>query len=217
MIFARDKSEAGNFYNQKTIKYLYNMINNIHEKEPLNLCENINNFFISISADILENPLQSNNIAVENNKIKLTNIENNNEIKLKKCLIDELGLNKFYLHNGYDPNYSYYIDNNLLHITCEIPGTIDLKTFKCHANCENGKCIIKIVGKKINDISKIKKSCNKFFTNREFGNFDLEIVIENVNIDIDKGKIYNKNNGLIEIIYPTKNTTTTIYLNNQIS
>lgn len=213
LIFARDKSEAGNFYNHKTIKYLYYMINNIHEKERLNLCESIKNFFISISADILENPLQPNNIIHENNKIKLTNICNNYEIKLKKFLIDELGLNKFSLHN-YDPNYSYYIDNNYLHIICEIPGTIDLKTFKCHANCENGKCIIKIVGEKINDISESQKNCNKFFSNRDFGNFDLEVVIENVNIDIDKGKIYNKNNGLIEIIYPTKNTTTTIYLNN---
>ena len=211
LIFARDQTEAGNFYNQKTINYLYSMMNNIYEKEPLNLYENIKKFFVDLSSEILENPIEANNIILENNKIKLTNLQNNYEIKLKKCLIDELGLNKFSF-DRYDPNYSYYIDNNNLHIICEIPGTIDLQSFKCSANCENGKCIIKIFGNKINDLSRIRTISNKFFSNRDFGNFYLEIVIENTNIDIDKGKISNKNNGLIEIIYPTKEMSATLYL-----
>ena len=203
LIFARDKSEAGDFYNKKTIEYLYDKMNNVPEKEPLNLYENIKNFFESISGEILENPIQSDNIIVENNTIKLANLPEDYVLKLKKCSIDELGLNKFRL-NGYDPSYSYYIDDKNLHIICEIPGEIEDGSFTSQALCKNGKCYIKISGNKIDDIKDIKNNCEKIFSKREFGNFNLDIAIDNVNVDIENGKVNYKDNGLIEIIYPIK-------------
>ena len=207
LIFAREESEAGNFYNNKTIKHLYNIMNNIKEKEPLNLYKNIKDFFINISSEILENKIEQKDIILEKNKIKLIK----DELILRKCPINELGLNIFSL-SGYEPNYNYYIDQSYLHISCEIPGTIDTKTFKSHANFENGKCVIKIIGKKIDDINDIQKNCNKYFSNREFGEFNLNIEIEDVNIDINKGKIISKNNGLYEIIYPIKEKSVIISL-----
>ena len=211
LIFAREESEAGYFYNNKTIKYLYNMMNNITEKQSLNLYKDIINFFIKMSSYILENKIQSKNIILEDNKIKLVNLQNKDKLKLKKCLVDELGLNIFSL-SGYQPNYNYYIDQSYLHIICEIPGKIDTKTFNCQLNLEDGKCVIKISGNKIDDVNDIQKNCNKYFTNREFGNFNLNIVIEDVNIDIDKGKLISKNNGLFEIIYPVKEKSATIFI-----
>ena len=208
LIFAREESEAGNFYNDKTIDYLYNIMNNITEKEPLNLYKNIKDFFLNISSYILENKIKSKDIILEENKIKL---QIKDELKLRKCSINELGLNIFSL-SGYEPNYTYYIDQSYLHILCEIPGTIDTKTFSSHANFEGGKCVIKITGQKIDDINDIQKNCNKYFTNREFGKFNLNIEIEDVNIDISKGKIINKNNGLYEIIYPIKEKSVIISL-----
>ena len=207
LIFAREESEAGNFYNNKTIKHLYNIMNNIKEKEPLNLYKNIKDFFINISSEILENKIEQKDIILEKNKIKLIK----DELILRKCSINELGLNIFSL-SGYEPNYTYYIDQSYLHILCEIPGTIDTKTFSSHANFEGGKCVIKITGQKIDDINDIQKNCNKYFTNREFGKFNLNIEIEDVNIDISKGKIINKNNGLYEIIYPIKEKSVIISL-----
>ena len=211
LIFARDKSEAGDFYNKKTIEYLYDKMNNVPEKEPLNLYENIKNFFESISGEILENPIQSDYIVVENNTIKLANLPKDYALKLKKCSIDELGLNKFRL-NGYDPSYSYYIDDKNLHIICEIPGKIDKESFSSHAECKNGKCYIKISGNKIDDIKDVKNNCKKIFSKREFGNFNLDIAIDNVNVDICGGKLNYNNNGLIEIIYPIKPLSITIKL-----
>ena len=208
LIFAREKSEAGNFYNQKTIRYLYNVMNTISEKEPLNLYQNIKKFFYELSCEILESPLQSENIILEKNKIKLQNVPNDNELKLKKCLIDELGLNKF-SSNGYDPNYCYYTDQKNLHIICEIPGKIDKKSFQVNSNCENGKCFIKITGTKVDDINKFKENNGKFFSKRDFGNFNLDIVLEDVNIETTSGKMQN-NNGLIEIIYPIKVNSATL-------
>ena len=183
-------------------------MNNISEKEPLNLNENIKNFFYSLSCEILESPLQQDNIIIEKNKIKL-NVSNDNELKLKRCLIDELGLNKF-SSNGYDPNYCYYTEQNYLHIICEIPGTIDKKSFKVNSNCENGKCFIKITGTKVDDTNKFKENSRKFFSKRDFGNFNLDIVLEDVNIEISSGEIKDLKNGLIEVIYPIKGNSSTL-------
>ena len=201
LIFARDKSEAGNFYNQKTIDHLYKIVNTLTEKEPLNLYENIKNFFENISGEILENPIKSDNISIENNIIKLANLPNDYVLKLKKFSVDELGLNQFSL-NGYDPSYNYYIDDKDLHIICEIPGKIEKESFIIHAQYQHGKCFIKINGNKINDIKDIKNKCKTFFSKRDFGNFNLDIIIENVNIDVNNGRVIHRENGLIEIIYP---------------
>ena len=49
-------------------------------------------------------------------------------------------------------------------------------------------------------------------SNREFGNFNLVIIIENVNIDVSRGAIQNKNNGLIEIKYDLKEESSELVL-----
>ena len=204
LIFAREKSPAGNFYNQMSIQHIYDILNTINEKEPLNLIQNIKELFMNISSQILETQINDKDIEFKDDKIKL-NITKNGELKLKKCSINELGFNKF-SSNGFEPKYCCYIDKDMLIIICEISGEISKGSFKVHADCENGKCIIKIEGNKLNDISSIEKDCKIINMQREFGPYNLLITIEDFNIDTKSGKL-EKKDGLIKISYPIKNSS----------
>ena len=205
LIFAREKSEAGNFYNQKTVQHIYNILNTINEKEPLNLEKNIKSLFLNLSTEILETQINEKDIEFKEDKIKLNIIEKNGELKLKKCSIDELGVRNF-RPNGVDPKYCCYVHNGKLNIICEIPGEVNRDSFKVHADCENGKCIIKIKGNKMNDISSIEKDCTMIKMLREFGNYQFEIKVEDYNIETKLGKL-EKKDGLIKISYPIRSSS----------
>ena len=210
LIFAREKSQAGNFYNQMSIKYIYNILNTINEKEPLNLYKNIKDLFVELSNQILETSINVEDIENNENKInlKLDNIKN--ELKLKKCSIDELGINKF-SSNGFEPKYCAYIYKNRLNIVCEVPGIIPEGSFKANANCENGKCIITIEGNKTNEIESIAKECKKIGVNkREFGKFIFTIRIDDVNIDVKSVKKDGQENGLVKFSYQIKENSSTV-------
>ena len=202
LIFARDGSEAGNFYNFQTIEHIYTLINALTKKERLNLYENIKDLLFKLSSQILETPLKEEDIIQEENKIKLKEEKNQTDLKLKKCSIDELGLN-YFSSNGFDPSYCYYIDKNTFNIICEVPGLIDKKNFECVADIQNGICNIKISGTKLNDIENIENSNILAVIKRDFGTFNLNLKIQDANIDIDSGKIINEN-GLIKIKYNLK-------------
>jgi len=205
LIFAREKSEAGNFYNKKTVQHIYNILNTINEKEPLNLEQNIKELFLNLSSEFLETQINEKEIEFKDNKIKLNISEKNGELKLKKCSIDELGVRNF-SSSGVDPKYCCYVHGNKLNIICEIPGEVNKNSFKVHADCENGKCIIKIKGNKMNDISSIEKDCKMIKMSREFGNYQFEITVEDYNIETNSGKL-EKKDGLIKISYPIKSSS----------
>ena len=209
LIFAREKSEAGNFYNQMGIQHIYDLLNTINEKEPLNLCKNIKDLFVDLSNQILETQINEKDIESNENKISLKLNDNKNELKLKKCSIDELGLNNF-SSSGFEPKYCYYIHKNMLNIICEVCGPVKKENFKVNADCENGKCIIKIEGNKINDIAPIEKECQNInMKNREFGKYSFSIVIMDINIDTSHGRL-EKADGLIKITYPIKESSSTL-------
>jgi len=208
LIFAREKSDAGNYYNKKAIEHIYEIINTINEKEPLNVCENIKDLFINLSNQILETQIQEKDIEIGENIIQFKKDDKNNELKLKRCSIDELGLNNF-SSSGFNPSYCYYVYNNMLYIILEVPGEINKESFKVNADCDNGKCIIKINGNKINDIAPIEKDCSKKFIKREFGEYNFTIIIEDINISSKNGKL-EKGNGLIKITYPIAESSSTL-------
>ena len=205
LIFAREKSEAGNFYNQKSIHHIYEILNTINEKEPLNLIKNIKDLFMIISGEILETDINENDIECKDDKIKLNITEKKSELKLKKCSIDELDMNHFFT-SGFEPKYCYYVNKDMLTIICEIPGEVSDENFNIQSDFQNGKCIIKIEGNKKNDISNLEKECKKIKNTREFGLYNFSIIIEDFNVDVDNGKL-EKNDGLIKISYPIKVTS----------
>ena len=91
LIYANEGSEAGNLYNNFTLDFIENQYANVTDLKPFDVIETIKDKFVDISKEIiekLENPLTKNDFDNSNNEtIKLKNIKN---IKLKKCLIDEL-------------------------------------------------------------------------------------------------------------------------------
>ena len=160
---------------------------------------------MNLSTEILETQINEKDIEFKEDKIKLNIIEKNGELKLKKCSIDELGVRNF-RPNGVDPKYCCYVHNGKLNIICEIPGEVNRDSFKVHADCENGKCIIKIKGNKMNDISSIEKDCTMIKMLREFGNYQFEIKVEDYNIETKLGKL-EKKDGLIKISYPIRSSS----------
>ena len=82
----------------------------------------------------------------------------------------------------------------------KFPGKCDEDSFECDVDCQNGKCFIKINGNKINDLENLDKEASKLVSKREFGKFQINIFIEDINIDINSGDIENKD-GLIYITY----------------
>ena len=107
LIFAREGTEAGDFYNNETIRYILAKTNDITDKQSFDIINSIKDTFCSVSESILEEPLKKEEdiIIEENKKIKLNNTQK--QIKLKRCLIDEIGFSNF-LSNGFEPKYEYY-------------------------------------------------------------------------------------------------------------
>ena len=97
--------------------------------EPFDVIGTIKERFIAMSQEMFE---KNEGISLENfddkdtKKIKL---KNSQELKLKKCLIDELGVSNLRT-NGFMPVYNYYKkeEENKLIFRIEAPGNCDLKT-----------------------------------------------------------------------------------------
>ena len=107
IIFAREGTEAGDFYNKDSINYIFTKTGDITDKKSFDIINSIKDTFCLVSENILEEPLKKEEIIIEKKtKIKLNNKEM--KIKLKKCLIDEIGFSNF-LSNEFEPKYDYYI------------------------------------------------------------------------------------------------------------
>ena len=133
LIYANEGSEAGNLYNNFTLDFIENQYANVTDLKPFDVIETIKDKFVDISKEIiekLENPLTKNDFDNSNNEtIKLKNIKN---IKLKKCLIDELGFSNLKT-NGFNPVYNYYKKDDKIIIRVEAPGNSSIKVKKEHA------------------------------------------------------------------------------------
>ena len=198
LIFARDKSEAGNFYNDSTLEFLENIYQNVINLKSFDVIETVKESFIEISKDILEKteqPLNKNNF--ENSNKELIKITNANNFSLKKCLIDELGFSNL-KGNNFEPTYNCYKDDNKIIIKIEAPGNVTLKS-----SFESGSqyYIIRVNGTKKKDKFPEKLEDN-IYNCREYGNFSLDIPInpDEFIIKNNSPKIYEKK-GILFIEY----------------
>ena len=226
LIFAREGTEAGDYFNSGAINFIINKTNEITDKKSFDILNSVKDNFCSVSENILEEPLKSEDLIIENEqKIKLKNT--GKKIKLKRCLIDEIGFSYFY-SDLYEPKYEYYIvedsdDNNFetleninsitpenknkkLVINVEIPG--DYKDTAIKKSRNNSYTFINIKGTKVDDnyekhLGKIDTK-NYSFTNREYGDFNINIKLPN-NIELDSSKPeIKKDKGIISFIYKIK-------------
>ena len=202
LIFAREGTEAGDFYNNETIRYILAKTNDITDKQSFDIINSIKDTFCSVSESILEEPLKKEEdiIIEENKKIKLNNTQK--QIKLKRCLIDEIGFSNF-LSNGFEPKYEYYITEDDLIINVEMPG--DYEKTKIKKETEGSYTYINISGNKVNKGEKKDKK-DSSINKREYGEFHINIKIDKICLESSKPEIKKaeNNKGVTTIIYKIK-------------
>ena len=184
LIYANEGSEAGNFYNQNTLEYLKMGYINVINLEPFDVLQSVKDRFKIISKEILEKNekeknfenqyglLEKDSIIFDNSNKDVIKLIKPEVIKLKNCLIDELGFQNL-KSDGYEPSYNCYRKGNKLIINIEAPGDSYLKTeFQ-----RNGAfTFIRIIGKKNKDMEPGPNE--NIFNSRKSGEFVLDIPLK---------------------------------------
>ncbi len=196
-IMANENSDAGNFYNNFVIKYFKDLYKTMPYFNKFPVIEKIQNFFKDISNLFFENEIK--NFEFDNNENNnLIKLNLNEKITLKKCLIDELGIN-ILLNKKFNPNFCYFInkDNSKLIIEIEISGKF--KNLSVDIISKENFYSFNIEGTKIAEI--LNKN-NNYYNSRFNGYFNFII-----NVPKDKIELKNSNeisnlshkNGIIKI------------------
>ena len=176
LIMAREKSPAGDYYNNFVIRFLRNQMNNFPQQTSFPIIKRIKKYFFDQSKSYLEIPLKEDSFEESEDIIK---VKKDTELKLKKILVDEMGISNF-IGNSYTPKYCYFIHNNRFYLQMELPGKFDKKLFKYNIFVKDKFYIIdinasKFIGSK--DFFPKDKDPRKFNNNREEGPFHLRISV----------------------------------------
>ena len=142
------------------------------------MIESIKDIYITLSKDIVEKKESNDKVEKENfdnSDPYLIKLKDENEIILKKCLIDELGFSNLKA-NGFEPTYNIYKKDNKIKVRVEAPGnsTENIQTYIEKIGEYN---IIKIYGEKIKDKEPANLEQN-IYNSRENGKFVLEIPLK---------------------------------------
>ncbi len=193
LIMAKDGKEAGDYYNKTTIDYIKNQIVVFVGIKKFPIEEKIKEFLFKVSKDIMEDPIdKEDRIVIEDKFIKLSS-EDGKEFKLKKCLIDELGMNLF-VGTKYKPKYRYFIKKdekenkkNVFVIQFAMNGSV--KGLKCKVSVSGEYYFFTISGEKVinNENEKLEG-----LSNREDGYFSFEIKVANSQILLAEHKVKKK-------------------------
>ena len=206
LIFANADSEAGDYFNKYTLDFLEKSFIQVTDLKPFDVIQSIKERFVVLSKEIIEYKGKEKekeitiNDFCKNENFNLIKLNNEREITLKKCLIDELGFSNL-KGNEFEPTCSYYKFNDngqdKLEIRVESPGN---STITPQIDFAGEYTIIKLNGKKNPD--KFPKIEDNIRNTREFGEFHLEIPLktEDYLIKNNKPKIVDKK-GLLIIQY----------------
>ena len=207
LIMAKDKTEAGNYYNESTINYIKNQIVTFVGIKKFPIEEKVKEFLFQISKDIMEEPIDDiDKIKIEDKCIKLSD-EDGKEFKLKKCTFDELGMNLF-VGTKYKPKYRYFKKKNekdnkdVFVIQFAMNGAI--KDLRCRVNVAGEYYFFTISGYKNTNIKNPKEEQSEKpdgNSTREEGYFSFEIKVPNSQILLadHKVKSKSKNYGLVNL------------------
>ena len=187
-----DNSEAGNYYNESTIEYIKRQIMAYVDYTKFDIKEIFKNFLAEISNEILEKNIIPDDILINGNKIKVKENYKDEDIKLKDCLIDELGTNTF-VASTYKPKHRRYKtkikDENFYVIEIEIPGGAQSLTSKLENKVGNN--IITIKGERKN----LKDGKDESFE------LDIKIPLDQVHLDKFLNERTEKKGGIYKIFY----------------
>ena len=136
LIIAKELTEAGNYYNNYSFKFIIERFNDFPKRKPLSILEEMKNKFADWSNDLLEKKIDSKNIKIitdeklekqfvyekninqdkenENDDKKELEIEENinQGIIPKSSITDEFGYSIIYLNNSLEPPYTCYVEDN---------------------------------------------------------------------------------------------------------
>ena len=207
LIMAKDKTEAGDYYNESTINYIKNQIVTFVGIKKFPIEEKVKEFLFQISKDIMEEPIDDiDKIKIEDKYIKLS-AEDGKEFKLKKCTFDELGMNLF-VGTKYKPKYRYFKKKNE-----KDNKDVFVIQFAMNGSCKELKCkvfvagelnIFKISGcKNTNTKNQKEEQYEKIEGNstREEGYFSFEIKVPTYQVILADHKVkkISKNYGLLNL------------------
>ena len=182
------KNSEAYYFNKTVVEFVRRLINTFNGGESFDIIKELKNFILTKSRKYIECKDNTNKSPILEEDIKIEKegnvqyIKIKNKIRLKKCLINQLGFSSFY-GALYSPNYICYIeegekgkkfiiDINLCgtnRFTINKPKREDVK--------DNGnKTLISITGNKKLKEYKIE---GKEGGNMDFGDFRIDIIIDN--------------------------------------
>ena len=178
LIYANESSPAGKMYNPYALNFIESSYQNIIGLQPFDVISSIKERYMRISKDIIEKNEKDERIAMESfddTDSNLIKLKNENEIILKKCLIDELGFSNFKA-NGFEPMYNIFKnkENTKIIVRVEVPGNSSIQS---ELETVGEYQVIKLTGEKIKD-KEPEKIEENIFNMREYGKYSLEIPIK---------------------------------------
>ena len=202
-IMAKEGTEAGNYYNNLTMELIKRQYNSFNQRRKIDIPKQIINLFSELSTDILGEKMKCQKLESNENIIKLSNIENDdnkkaNNFHVQSAYIDQDGN---YLQNKgkFEPKYSLYFykepkkkeeeddenddedqyDNYLL-LRLEIPGNIEKLTARTtDPQKEKYKgIVIKVLKKRDQFDEESKKDFTIIYDNRNYDEFSYFIELK---------------------------------------
>ena len=209
LFFAKEGSEAGNYYNKYTLDYLEKTYTSIINLEPFDVLETVKERFKIFSKEILEknekdiiinnkNEIQET-IVFDDSKKDVIKLIAPKKIKLKECFIEDQNLKS----NGYEPSYSVYRKGNEIIITVEAPGESQIiKTEFIHSG---DYIIIRIIGNKNKDNESVNED-SIIYSSRESGEFILYVPFKIEDFKLkEKATISDRGKGIFIIKLEVEN------------
>ena len=228
-VMAKEGTEAGNYYNEITIKLIKQVYNHCNKRNSIDIPKEIALLFSDLSTEILGKKISIDNFVIKDNNIKLEennnqNINNNKSTNtiiksiynLQNTYIDQDG--KYLKNKEFEPKYSLYFYReegegeededeyeNYLLLRLEIPGNI-VKLTARRTNPKTEKyygIVIKGIKEREEFEEQKAKDFKEIIDNRKYGEFSYFIELKR-NLEISKN--YAKEDTKIyEFIFNKKN------------
>jgi len=210
LIFAKDRSEAGNHYNATSSKYLKAQIVTQKRFKKFDLIDSVKDFwkdncmnYLEIDdTTVQENPSSSNVLELEYKpEPGIIQLKNKVKYKIKPVEYDFLGerrLIKQFATNEFTPDYSMIVTDDLILLTFDLP-ELDEMTEPVILRKQNGAFFHLQASKAISKrIEELKENNLTFESNRKFGRVDMMIRVGTVDLNWDENIKFEYENGVAE-------------------
>ena len=130
MAYDGENSQAGKYYNESCIQFIKMQISTTSNIKAFDVKEAIKAYFLNKAPEFIENEITASNVVEEERTLLLKNNDGEyfEEIKLKKCSIDELGDESFQDSKFTPPYRTYETEKkDMFVIELELPGDKSVK------------------------------------------------------------------------------------------